>query len=399
MKFGTDGIRGPAATILPAAATLGSAVVQVLGPRIVIGGDTRPSTPAIVAEVVRGVVESGGEAIDVGVIPTAGVSQAIVALGADGGVMVTASHNPAPDNGLKALGRDGRKLGGLTLAALEAAHPKAAPGGRATTQDFTDGYVASVLARLPPGRWLRGARITVDAAAGAGTIVAPRILRLLGADVVEIVSDEVNRFGATHPERIIAEVADAGIALDGDGDRGLLIGGDGTQYDGDALLWLLRRAPIVVGTIMSNAGLERALAGEGIRLHRSAVGDANVAADMDRLGAEVGGEPSGHTLLRDGLPTADGLLSCLRALYPGPESLAERAAGWIPDASVSRAVRDAAGTVDGCRETITRLEGEGARVVVRKSGTEPVIRVMVEHPERAVAEAGAAALVAILEGR
>lgn len=399
MKFGTDGIRGPAATILPAAATLGSAVVQVLGPRVVIGGDTRPSTAAIVAEVVRGVVESGGEAIDVGVIPTAGVSQAIVALGADGGVMVTASHNPAPDNGLKALGRDGRKLGGLTLAALEAAEPKPAAGGRATTQDFADGYVASVLARLPPGRWLRGARITVDAAAGAGTIVAPRILRLLGADVVEILSDEVNLHGATHPERIIAEVADAGIALDGDGDRGLLIGKDGTQYDGDALLWLLRRAPIVVGTIMSNAGLERALAGEGIRLHRSAVGDANVAADMDRLGAEVGGEPSGHTLLRDGLPTADGLLSCLRALYPGPDTLADRAHGWIPDASVSRAVRDAVRTVEGCRETITRLEGEGARVVVRKSGTEPVIRVMVEHPERALAEAGAAELVAILEGR
>lgn len=410
MKFGTDGIRGPAGTVIvPALArAVGNAVCQVLGPRICVAGDTRPSTPELRAAVVAGIVAAGGEALLLGTVPTPALSAAIGERGADGGIMVTASHNPAEDNGVKALGRDGRKLGRTQLAAIEAAMaaPVERPGGKERALGGAGlSYVRAVLGALPEGAWLRQSLIVLDAAGGAATEWAPDVLSALGAMVLPLFSPRINEnCGANHPQRLAAEVravgASAGIALDGDGDRGVLVGAAGEIYDGDGLLWLLRQPPVVVGTIMTNAGLERALFKEGIALHRTAVGDANVDAGMRRVHAAVGGEPSGHMLFADGLPTADGLLSCLRALHPNPLSLSARAQGWTPDASIQAAVRVTASVDLGiCAPQIAELEAEGARVVVRPSGTEPVIRVMVEHPQVAVARRGVERLVRILEAR
>jgi phosphoglucosamine mutase len=411
VKFGTDGVRGAYGDeITEALATaLGWAAVRVLGPRLALARDTRPSGASLASAWAAGAAMAGGEVQDLGVLPTPGLSALVVELGLDGGAMITASHNPAADNGVKLVDRRGEKIDAAARTAVEASVAEGPPplaGGRLDRPtDAGDRYVRAVLAALPRGAWLKGRTLVVDTANGAARGLAGRVVEGLGGRVIPRGDGDGARIndgcGALHPEGLIVAVrdagADAGVALDGDGDRGVAVLSDGTVLDGDAILWLCAEGDVVVGTIMSNGGLERGLLERGVRLERAAVGDANVAARMVQTGARVGGEPSGHVLFSDALPTADGLVTALRALHPDPRGVSARLAGFVRDPQLHAAVRVPGDRVKGVAGMIEALRGEGARVVVRASGTEPVVRVMVEHPDAAFAADAVRRLVAGLQ--
>ncbi len=410
MKFGTDGLRGRANTEIGAelALRLGNAAASTLGPRVAVAMDTRPSGPMLEAAVVAGVAAAGGRALRCGVLPTPGLSALVAELDADAGIMITASHNPARDNGLKVLARGGGKLEAAGRAALERALGEALVnatevGGVEVVANAQERYVAAVLAAARgPGRWLTGHTVVVDTANGAATGIAGRVLAALGARVIAIGDgrgDAINAgVGAVHPEAMVAAVrshgAAAGIALDGDADRVVLCDATGRIVDGDGILYLLGAGSSVVGTIMSNAGLERALAARGTRLVRAAVGDANVADAMRAHAASLGAEPSGHVLFADGLPTGCGLLAALRALAPDPSTLAARLADYRPTFQAHAVGPRKA--LDGLAAAIAELEVDGARVVARPSGTEPVVRLMVEHDDARRARSGVDTLVRLL---
>ncbi len=388
IRFGTDGVRGEAGTVVTEtlAAQVGRAAVAALGPDLWLARDTRASGPALLAATAEGVRAAGGRASVLGVLPTPGLSLRVQAEGAAGGLMVTASHNPPGDNGLKVLGRGGRKLDEASLKRLEAAlaDPASDGGGGGVREcEGEQAYVESLVAALPPGRWLAGRRVLFDGARGAAARVGPELLQRLGADVVVFEGEDINvGCGAVHPEHAAAAMRRSGchvaVAVDGDGDRIALVAADGNVLDGDAILWLCRRGPGMVGTVMTNLGLERALAGEGIVLERTDVGDAHVAAAMRSSGFPLGGEPSGHLLFAEGPPTADALFAGLMALHRRPDLSLD---GYRPCAQAHAAVRGARmvpldlGFVDSAR----------ARVVVRASGTEPLVRVMIEHDDPALA--------------
>lgn len=388
MQFGTDGIRGKAGEEINAdlAFRLGNAVARTIGSTVWVARDTRPSSPGLSDAVVAGVVAAGGLATSLGVLPTPGLSARLAVDPGGAGVMVTASHNPEADNGLKVLFADGRKLGSGVLAAItrEIERPVNATGGRSRALgDGVDRYAGWLLDHLPPGRWLEGRRVLLDAAMGAAAGVGRQVLLSLGAEVDVFPGRGINdRCGSVHPQFAALALRkgghDAALVLDGDGDRVAMVASDGRILDGDHLLWILRRGPVMVGTVMTNMGLERALAGEGIRLHRSPVGDTHVAASMADLGAPVGGEPSGHLLLVDGTPTADGLLAGLRALALSPTLSTE---GYTPFPQAHASLKDVVRTDVDTQFVVD----QGGRVVVRKSGTEAVVRVMVEHPDVTVA--------------
>lgn len=390
MKFGTDGLRGPAATVITPALgrALGAAVVAVLGPDVWVARDTRPSGPDLLDAVCAGVVAAGGRATSLGVLPTPGLSLRVRAEGASAGIMVTASHNPPEDNGLKVLGPGGHKLDAAVLDALSAAldaAPVPRPGGSRRDLDGTAAYVAALLAALPPGRWLAGKRVLFDAAAGAGEAAGAAVLAALGATVVPFAGPAINTgCGAVHPEHAARalrdERCDVGVVLDGDGDRIALVDGSGRALDGDAILWLCRRGPVMIGTVMTNLGLEQALAAEGIRLVRTPVGDANVADALVAHAAPLGGEPSGHLIFADGPPSADALYAGLRTLAAAPTL---DTAGLTPAAQAQTNLRG----VSLPPLDLGFVEAAGGRSVVRKSGTEALVRVMVEHADAAVAEA------------
>lgn len=417
IRFGTDGLRGRVnRDITPEIAmSLGNALVRTLapldgGPRIAVARDTRPSGPMLEAACIAGICAAGGEAVRLGVLPTSGVSALVVRHGFDGGIMVTASHNPASDNGLKSVDSTGRKIVGDTLLRLESMlggpllHADS-PGGVRSLPEAGDDYVRAVLDAVPRGRWLAGSTLVLDTANGACVGLAARVLSALGARVLSIgdgTGDRINDgCGALHPAWMAAAVrahgASCGIALDGDGDRVTLADASGRILDGDAILWLGASGEVVVGTVMTNGGLEASLAERGIRLLRTAVGDSNVAIEMRATGATVGGEPSGHVLFSDGLPTADGLLAGLRALYPGPETLAKRLDRLHLYPQEQAAVRAAPDRIRRCEAASSTLRAAGARVIVRASGTEPVVRVLVEHRDRATAREGLSRLVGLLE--
>ncbi|MBM4390283.1 MAG: hypothetical protein FJ090_04105 [Deltaproteobacteria bacterium] len=384
MQFGTDGIRGRAGIeITPELGRkLGNAVVRAIGAHVWVARDPRPSSPGIAEAVAQGVVEGGGFATSLGVLPTPGLSARLAEDPGSAGVMVTASHNPEADNGLKVLSAGGKKLGSGVLAALgrEIDNPvRRAGGSRRNLDDGVDRYVKWLLAHLPPGTWLEGKRILVDPAMGAGAQAGRKLLEALGAQVELFSGHAINdRCGSVHPQFAAMALRkgghDAALVLDGDGDRVAMVAADGRILDGDHLLWILREGPVMVGTVMSNLGLERALGGAGIRLHRAPVGDTFVAASMDDLAAPVGGEPSGHIIVRGGTPTADGLLVGALALARSPDL---STAGYHPCPQAHAALRDVSRT-DADTAFVTEA---GGRAVVRKSGTEPVVRVMVEHAD------------------
>jgi phosphoglucosamine mutase len=401
IRFGTDGVRacvGEWPLTAEGVRRMGKGIAawaadQTPGndgspPTVVIGRDTRASGVELEDALVEGLVRGGGVALRAGVLPTAAVSCAVVHHQAAAGVMLTASHNPWHDNGVKVLRADGKKPG-AAVAALEAAFEaqRAAPGGRQARLDDA----AKAWRDQLPDVDLSGTSILLDCASGAGWGHAESALRERGARVVarDAAPDGRNinaDVGALHPpsaDDVRAAGCDMAICLDGDADRVVLVDAVHGVMDGDDLLWLLCGATDgpVIGTVMTNGGLEAALGG---RLVRTPVGDQHVAAAMGTTGALVGAEPSGHVLFHDGMPTGDGLYSALRALAAvsgadGRLPLPLPASGWTRWPVASLSVR-----FTGPRLALSDLttpplaEAAGNRLVVRYSGTEPKLRVLAE---------------------
>ncbi len=419
--FGTDGLRGRAgafpldpASLCRIGQELGRRVMAAGRPPVVLGGDTRESTREMIGQLAAGLSDSGCATACAGVMTTPGIAELVLACRAGAGVSVSASHNPYEDNGVKIFGPDGRKWPDTEEQSLEeilrASRDSVAdaPGGG---DDFpeplpdprlTQTYLDRLAALMPAH--LSGLAIVVDAGNGAAFDLGPRALVRAGARVMAISVEpdgrNINRdCGALHPDRMAARTRESGAAmgaaLDGDADRSIFSDEAGRILDGDDVLWIVARewrrqgrlAPGgVVGTVMSNFGLEAALAREGIAFHRSAVGDRNVARLMEETGATIGGETSGHILLSLS-PAGDGILTCLtvaRLLAEKGGRLSELATlEKVPQSlrNVRAARRVPLEEVPAIREATLRaekaLDGRG-RVFLRYSGTEPLLRILVE---------------------
>lgn len=417
--FGTDGVRGTAGRYPLDPETvvrIGAALVRVLrgpeGPiRVLVGRDTRESGPAIEEAFARGALAAGAIVTSAGVLPTPAVAFVTAAMGFDAGVVVSASHNPFEDNGIKVFSRRGEKLADECEDAIEAlvadrAWPVLAGAGRPGVADYSEAYLEFLVRTASRAGRLSGLRLLVDCAHGATSALAPRLFRRLGIDATVTNAEpdgrNINRgCGSTHPGAVAAEVVrggyDLGVAFDGDGDRAIFADHTGRLVDGDAVLLIcarhLQRAgrlpnAVVVATVMSNFGLERALAETGIRLERCPVGDRYVREAMLARGAALGGEQSGHIIFGEHHTTGDGLLTTLQVLGVMAETgrrLADLARALVayPQVLVNVAVREkrplaeVPDLVAAVRRVETRLDGRG-RVLVRYSGTEPLLRIMVE---------------------
>ena len=420
--FGTDGIRGVAGEPPLDGATVsrvGAALVASLAaagaprPRLVVGGDTRESTAGIVAALAGGVAAAGGQVIAAGVLPTPAVAHLTRALGAEAGVVVSASHNPWRDNGVKIFSSEGRKLPDQVEAAIERRIEESLPAApRAVTPDpaLAQHYVEHLAGTLP--HRLDGLTVVVDAANGAACEAAPAAFRAAGARVIPLAVSPDGRnindgCGALHPEAmaraVTASGADLGIALDGDADRIVLADGEGRLLDGDDILYLWvvemaregRKPEAVVGTVMSNFGFERALSDLGVRLLRAAVGDRYVVEEMERSGAVLGGEPSGHLIRCDLSTTGDGTLTGLHlaalAAASGTPLSAQPRFAKTPQILRNVRVRgrlpleEVPEFAEAVRRGEARLAGRG-RILIRYSGTEPLLRIMVEGEDALLVE-------------
>ncbi|HXZ83508.1 MAG TPA: phosphoglucosamine mutase [Acidimicrobiales bacterium] len=442
LRFGTDGIRGVANSELTPeiALVLGRAAARHLGGAgFIVGSDTRRSSPMLKAALAAGLAAEGERVIDVGVLPTPGIAW-LAARRAQPGVMVSASHNPFADNGIKLISATGTKIPDATERAIEveidrlvglaASIPSDARIGETVGEVVEDrdavseyaGHLASSVT-MPAGRRLR---IVCDCGNGAAAAVAPLVLTLLGVDA-ETVGDapdgtNINAgCGATTPGFIAREVverrADLGVAFDGDADRMIAVDQRGEVVDGDALLALFAvdlhsRGELdndaVVATVMSNLGLRRALAAAGIRLIETPVGDRFVSDALERNGLVLGGEQSGHIVFRRDATTGDGILTGLKLL----ELVARlgRPLGELADAAIERlpqelrnvavAAPDRLEEAQAVWEEVATVEhdlGPSGRVVLRVSGTEPLVRVMVEAESRAAVDAALGRIVAAVE--
>jgi phosphoglucosamine mutase len=427
--FGTDGIRGVAnvAPMTPELAlALGRAVAFVAGrgqrhaPRVLIGKDTRLSGYMLETAIASGVTSMGGRVLLCGPVPTPAVAHLTVSMRADAGIVISASHNPFPDNGIKIFGGDGFKLPDAAEAEIEALieeperlgeRPTGPAIGRAEKlEDARGRYVAYVKSTFPRDLTLDGVRVVVDAAHGAAYRVAPLVFTELGAVVhamgVRPNGININRdAGALHPDKARAEVvrrsAQIGIALDGDADRVIVIDEKGQVVDGDAVMAMCAtrmmrdrelRGDTVVATVMSNLGLERALEARGIRLLRTPVGDRYVVEAMRAHGYNLGGEQSGHLIFLDHASTGDGVIGALQVLAlmvrtgrPLSE-LAGTAMDRVPQVTESvtlpsRRPLEEMAALQRLSERIRTALGDEGRVLVRWSGTEPKLRVMLEGPD------------------
>jgi phosphoglucosamine mutase len=433
--FGTDGVRGVAGTELTAelAAGLGRAAVTVLGrhsggrPVLVVGRDPRASGVWLEDAMTGAIRAAGGDVILAGVEPTPAIAYMTVDLGASAGIVISASHNPAEDNGIKFFSREGRKLPDEIEDEIEAAldGPAEAAPERGDVRPSTDaierylGHLAD--AALAP---LDGMRVVVDCANGSASAVAPALLARLGAGVTAINAepDGVNindGCGALHPDVVADAVvrlgADAGVSHDGDADRALFASADGAVIDGDQVLAASAIAlheagelagDTVVATVMSNIGLERAMAEHGITLVRTRVGDRYVLEEMERGGSVLGGEQSGHVIFRRYATTGDGLLTAVRFLSLAAArgvGLAELAASMrrYPQVLINVRVDDrdavsASPTVTAAVSEAERMLGDTGRVLLRPSGTEPLVRVMVEAETKEEADRHARAIADVV---
>jgi phosphoglucosamine mutase len=416
--FGTDGVRGRVGhdpMTVDFALRLASAAARVLaasGGSVLIGKDTRVSGYMFEAALEAGFVAAGVDVLLAGPLPTPGIAHLTQRLGCNLGVVISASHNPYEDNGIKFFDATGGKLSDELEERIEqelAAPPTTRESSRLGRARRVDSerrlYQQHCRGTMPPGVDLAGLKIVVDSANGAAYKVAPRTLADLGAEIVPIGSSPNGRninagCGSTAPELLQLTVpgvhAHVGVALDGDGDRLLMVDALGRIVDGDQLLYIIAcarhaagrlRGP-VVGTLMSNLGLELALRERGIGFERAAVGDRYVLARLRETGGELGGETSGHVLCLDCATTGDGLVTALQVLAimrQGGRSLAELAAGMtrLPQVmlNVKVAQRFDPRGIESIRTSQAEIEAElgtEGRVVLRASGTEPLIRVMVE---------------------
>jgi phosphoglucosamine mutase len=428
--FGTDGVRGPAnqGVMTPEIAfRIGAAVTYQASkrvkhaPRIVIGKDTRLSGYLFETSIAAGVCALGGRVMLSGPLPTPAVAHLTTSMRADAGVVISASHNPFEDNGIKIFAGDGFKLPDEAELELEQLiegeeldrrRPRGRLVGRAERLDDAPGrYVAFVKQTFPQDLSLEGLRVVVDAAHGAAYRVAPAVFQELGAEVVSIGvrpdGQNINRrCGAMHPETCAHEVvrkkADLGVCLDGDADRLILVDERGQIVDGDAVMALcatrlLRDGKLkkrtVAATVMSNLGLERALRAEKGKLLRCPVGDRYVVDAMRKSGLNFGGEQSGHLVFLDHATTGDGLVAALQVLAIATRE--QKSVGELTDKAIERVpqilvnatfatrkpLEEMASTQKAIRNAEQKL-GDNGRVLVRWSGTEAKLRVMIEGPSR-----------------
>ncbi|MDB1087426.1 phosphoglucosamine mutase [Streptomyces sp. ACA25] len=445
--FGTDGVRGVANVDLTAELALGlsSAAARVLvdagtgggdghRPVAVVGRDPRASGEFLEAAVVAGLAGTGVDVLRVGVLPTPAVAYLTGHLGADFGVMLSASHNPMPDNGIKFFARGGHKLADELEDRIEAAYEEAVEGkpwsrpvggavGRVTEYgEGFDNYVAHLIGVLP--NRLDGLKVVVDGAHGAAARVAPEAFARAGAEVITIGAEpdglNINDgCGSTHLEPLRAAVArhgaHLGIAVDGDADRCLAADADGAEVDGDQILAVLAvamreagtlRQDTVVATVMSNLGFAQAMEREGLRLRQTAVGDRYVLEEMKRGGFSLGGEQSGHVIVLDHATTGDGTLTGLmlaaRVAATGrPLTELTGVMRRLPQVLINvRGVdRSRVGSCPELAEAVAAAErtlGDTGRVLLRPSGTEPLVRVMVEAADAGQAQAVAAGLAEVV---
>jgi phosphoglucosamine mutase len=439
--FGTDGIRGVAGEAPldpPTVRRFGRALAATLEgrlsrkPAIVLGMDTRESGPWLRDAVVAGLRSRGGDARDAGVITTPGLAHVTRTGPFDAGVMISASHNPFQDNGLKVFGAGGAKLPDdqESLVEQQILHPDIDdPGESSDGPVATDGSLLAEYVRhlesvvSPPGR-LHGLKILLDCANGAATEIAPEVFRHHGAEVETLGTSPDGRninlgCGSLHldllSERVSEGGFDLGIAFDGDADRCLAVDRRGRIVDGDYILYItagrLRRegqldSDKVVGTVMSNLWLERRLGDEGVHLLRAPVGDKYVLERMLAEGAVLGGEQSGHIIFLKHCPTGDGILTGLLlvdTLLEGPDSLERILDGIEPCPQILLNVRvrekpdlRSHPVVGPAVESVERTLGSEGRIVLRYSGTEPLARVMIEGTDRDVVEHEAERLAGVI---
>jgi phosphoglucosamine mutase len=438
--FGTDGIRGVANSDLSTELVdrVGRAAVHVLAPggrgRFAVGRDPRISGDVLEAALSTGICSSGGDVLRLGVVPTPGVAFLARELGVAAGVVISASHNPVEDNGIKFFAPTGFKLPDEIEARIEIAVEEAAALPRPTGPDVgrvkpfehaADRYLEHLvaMARGSLGGW----RIVVDCANGATSAFAPLLWERLGAAVIPICADpdgtNINAgCGSTHPgtirDAVVAHHADLGFAHDGDGDRVIAVDRSGRLVDGDVIMGIvaLHRAArgrlpekILVATVMTNLGLEVALRGAGIRLERARVGDRYVLERMLATGARVGGEQSGHVIFLDRTTTGDGLVTAIElanVMLESGQRLDELAAPFERYPQVLLNVRVATPErwqqdpeiLEAVARAERRLDGRG-RVLVRASGTEPLVRVMTECDNEQTAREVAAGLADLVSRR
>ncbi|MCR4374508.1 MAG: phosphoglucosamine mutase [Acidobacteria bacterium] len=426
--FGTDGIRGVAGTWPldpPTVARIGAALVRALPldrqARLLLGRDTRESGEWIERELARGAASQGAVVLSAGVIPTPGVAYLTRSGGIDLGVVISASHNPFHDNGIKVFSGRGEKFGEDTERAIEAIVADTAWSVPASTEahiETMDGigpYLLHAAALAPRGDGLKGMRVALDLANGATTTTARRLFESVGCAVV-LLGDapdgrNINQAcGSTHPAglaaAVVAEGCRLGVAFDGDGDRAILIDNRGFVVDGDALLLMLGAqyqqqgrlaGNTVVATVMSNIGLEIALRNRGIAMVRTPVGDKHVMEEMLKHGYVVGGEQSGHVILAEHLFTGDGMataLAVMRVMVETGRELADLAAELVayPQTLVNVRVRERVDvdTVPAIADAMARVRAaldDRGRLLVRYSGTEPLLRIMIEGEDQASVQA------------
>lgn len=434
--FGTDGVRGVAGELLTAElasalALAATAETSAARPQVLIVRDTRESGPMLESGLAAGICAAGGDALLAGVLPTPAASVLVHRLGLDLAAVVSASHNPWRDNGIKFFGADGRKLDDDSEARIEARLAENAEGGAASVREPSragrvrklEGALDDYLRELTSAFRLdlKGTHVVLDCANGAACEAAPAIFERLGADVDLIAAEPDGRninehCGSTHPEALVARVAETsaalGFAFDGDADRVVAVDGLGTVRDGDELLALIARHLAVRGlleggvvvTVMSNYGFHNAMAEAGIEVATTPVGDRSVSAELERRRWSFGGEQSGHVIWTDYAPTGDGIAAALMTISAlgGVALAAAKPMTRLPQLLVNVVVADRAAIAgatelwDAVERENAALEGRG-RVLVRPSGTEPVLRVMVEAPGKAETEEVAAKLVAIVE--
>ncbi len=450
--FGTDGIRAPFGrypldrpTVTGLGRHLAASLRETTGearPEVVLGGDTRESTPTICAWLAEGLVAGGADPRWVGVLPTAGIASVVRGLGTAAGAVVSASHNPYPDNGIKLIDPWGFKWTEAAEAALEsrllADLPNRAGGNEgpifelgSRDEALVENYLEGLASTLPGRRPLAGLRLAVDAGNGAASALAGELFRRLGAGVQVIHASPDGRnvnlgCGSTDTGDLAREVVAGGhhmgVAFDGDADRVILVDEAGGERDGDAILFLWARdlaeagslgTPRIVATSMSNLGLERALAEHGIDVERCGVGDREVVETLRRESLLLGGEQSGHVVHLGLSTTGDGLLTALQMAFlvaremrrgDSARPLSDLLAGFtrFPQVLVNVAVREkpdllglpaVAAAVEEAEERL----GDDGRLVLRYSGTEPLARVMIEGREQAEIEELAGRIAGAIE--